>query len=149
MRNQDEVDPAEPHHRTVEEARQWHQDRESQQRHADNEGNGRTGQRNAQFGPGRRKKSAELGHPAEKPEHDALDLHSLPARDDRMAEFVEKQRNEEQHGSGGGHRRVDTTAVSGVGGRAARGSREGVRISARITGQLQLMPISTPASRPS
>ena len=99
-----QVDVAEPRNdgvRALRKARKGERDEEDPER----EGDERTGDGDAELRAGAREPAAERGHAAEQPEHDAVDLHVLATRLERMAELVQQDRQEEERGrdDGTGH----------------------------------------------
>ena len=54
------------------------------------------GRGNAELGTGRGRLAPELGDPAQHPQGDAVDLHAVAARDQRVGDLVREHRGEEQ-----------------------------------------------------
>lgn len=72
------------------------------------------GDRDPELRPGRRELAAETGDTSEQPERDALDLHPLPLRHERVAELVGEDRREEERRGGGGHADVRAVGEPGI-----------------------------------
>ena len=144
-----QVDVAEPGDDAVDRLRRRREPGEEHEESAEHEGDDRSGDRDPELRARARKHALEPGHPSEEPERDAVDLHSLPACDERVPVLVHEQRDEEEEC----RRRSPcrgTCRRTVLGSCAGRSTRSSVQtISAKTTSQLQLTPTRIPAMRPS
>ena len=91
-----QVDVAEPGGGAVHRLRRRREPGEEHEEDAEHEGDDRSGDRNPELSARTRKHALEPGHTSEEPERDAVDLHSLPACDERVPVLVHEQRDEEE-----------------------------------------------------
>ena len=96
---EDPVDQREPRQRRAEQAgsaEHRQRERAEAERRREPDARRRAGRGDAQLGAGRGRLAPELGHAAQHPQGDAVDLHAVAARDQRVGDLVREHRGEEQ-----------------------------------------------------
>src|SRR5439155_14529688 len=89
-------------------------DRDEHEGQSQRERDERTGNRDPELGTPAREGAAETGDAAEEPQRDALDLHALAPRLERVPQLVQKQRAEEEDGGREAHCQVVALRETGV-----------------------------------
>ena len=122
-REQDEVRETQPGDDPVDRVRKPREPRDQHAEEADRKRDERPCDRDPELGAGSLKVGLELRHAAEEPEVDPLDLDAFSSRLQRVTEFVQQERDEEEKRGHDGQRDVLTVGEAGVLGRK-HGDRE-------------------------